>query len=83
MVSTGLFAKKPLSLFVFNPRSMRVQKKLLLGPVFNTLDPELPGNRTRRPAPVFLHVSPRIFLDFTFRSSVFAENPQKLYFSYS
>ena len=57
---------------------MRVQKKLLLGPVFNTLDPKLPGNRTRRPAQVFLHVSPQIFLVFTFRPSVFAENPRNL-----
>ena len=77
----GRFAKEPLRFLRFNTQSISIQNYFQIGHVFIALAPKLSRIRIRHPVRVFFRVSPRIFLVFMFRPSVFAENHQKLSFS--
>jgi len=56
----GRFAKEPSGFRQINPQSTHVQKYLQIGPDFCTDPPEFSRIRTRRPAPILLHVRPQI-----------------------
>ena len=61
---------------------MSVEKYFQIHPFFYVLDPEFLSNRTRRPPLAVLRANLGSYGLFTFRPSIFVENPQKLSFSY-
>ena len=58
-VNSVLFANKPLDFIKINPPSYAVEKYLQTSPLSFVLDPDLLGNRTRRPGSVVLLSNPR------------------------